>query len=1004
MTMIKWVAALLSGFGLSASKRRSSVWSGGASGTLEIQVLESRQVMSAANATSALNELTTAGEANSSPTSSASGGVTFASGATAIPRVAVTQTEDLFDEGAGAVWGGLTENLPGGANWLLTLPRGNPGTTGPGLADFPPAGWGGTLCGDMTTGGITGITGGGVTGGGSGNGSLSKVEILAIDNEALEGPYEISRRDEAIFRLRRIGGDLLRSLPVRVELWGDATPGRDYRITDMNREMIPPDPYSPGTPSVTITIPYGKDIVDFKMLTCMDGEFEDNEAVLPTVVRVAGGQYEPGVVTVARATIYDKTADIDIASAENREKLLSDTAEDDPGATIFVDSDFDAGKPQHDKEFYKWNAGGFAEAENDVLNMTVTSHVLPDNDSAAKGLPRSFSFNFDILRVRLFEPDISKGIKNLIWRPITYETTFKIKQGETLNFRVEGLSAGKGSIGLVWKDATGVQRDIVFDSVKYTSWDVDIDIDSNNNNGLGDPERGDWEEYIEDSKYGIGKILYLNQQVSQPGQQYQFTPVKFLAQNVDPNVGAKFVWNEYQGDSGYVRIWTAPTTVAGGLKMKQVEDGGHLITQGRVYTGEELAKISGLWMQAVVAQSQHNTMAGVALKRPDDRLKMELVRRDNPSTAWKTLRSDEVKYLVCDSSDRFYPNLQFDHPERYWTSQSAHTGVVLRDSLVSEGVYSLADMPEYGQQRLSEKQMLDMGILPSTVKLIMDSQQGDGMKCVLYRDYLNEDGKAFVLSFAGTEMEFQDVLTDILQGIGLEGSDFADFLGAESQYGPAMEIGYWLAKFATENGFSLRMTGHSLGGGLASAASIAANEFRIPANTFNAAGLHRSTLTMRDRWGNFVAGVPAYKEAFRQFDRERSGEGLITAFSMEYDPLTLFQRYMPPVRYIGSVPVSVGKQVTLDGPQTAVFTQGVIRLRADLQNMPAQPWYLPYSIWLNRFTVWTALVIKNNWDTLSTMMHHHKIKTCQYGLMVEQKSAPARARKFDIFGYKDPDQ
>ncbi|MEI7698984.1 MAG: hypothetical protein WCK86_04250, partial [Planctomycetia bacterium] len=203
---------------------------------------------------------------------------------------------------------------------------------------------------------------------------------------------------------------------------------------------------------------------------------------------------------------------------------------------------------------------------------------------------------------------------------------------------------------------------------------------------------------------------------------------------------------------------------------------------------------------------------------------------------------------------------------------------------------------------------------------------------------------------------------------------------------------------------SLRITGHSLGGGLASAASIAANEFGIPANTFNAAGLHRSTLTMRDRWGNFVHGVPAYKEAFRQFDKERMGEGLVTAFSMQYDPLTLFQRNMPEVRYFGQVPVAVGKPVTLAGPETSVFTQGVIRLRAALQTMPSQPWYLPFSIWWNQFTAWTALVIKNNWDTLKTMMHHHKIKTCQYGLMVEQKSAPARARKFDIFGYNDPDQ
>ena len=546
---------------------------------------------------------------------------------------------------------------------------------------------------------------------------------------------------------------------------------------------------------------------------------------------------------------------------------------------------------------------------------------------------------------------------------------------------------------------------MAFDTVRYTSWDVDLDVDSNNTNGLNEPERSDWEEYLEDSKYGIGKIVYLNQQKSGPGLPQQlFTPIKYQPVFADSNVGVKFVWKDTQGESGNIRLWTAPSNTVGGLKMKPVEEGGHLITQGRLYTGVEMLTFQGLWMEAVVAQTQHNTMAGIDIKRPDDRLKMEVLRRENPSAAWARLRSDEVKYVVSDTANRFYPNLQFDHPERYWDTPALHTGVVMRDSLMSEGVYALADLPQYGQQRLYEQDLLDLGISPKIATKISAAQRGTGFKCVLYRDHLSEDGRSYVLSMAGTEMEFQDVLTDILQGIGLEGSDFAKFIGVESQYADAMEIGFWLSSLMKTNGLSFRMTGHSLGGGLASAAVIAANPFKITANTFNAAGLHRNTLTTRDGAGNLIPWLPLYPGAFDQYEVERTGGSLITAFNTEYDPLTLFQRNMPPVRYIGRVPVAVGKPVTLIGPQSAVFTQGVIRLMADLQTMPSQPWYKPYSMWWDEFKAWTALVIKNNWDTLGTMMHHHKIRTCQYGLMVEQNTVPARSRRFDIFGYKDPDQ
>lgn len=72
------------------------------------------------------------------------------------------------------------------------------------------------------------------------------------------------------------------------------------------------------------------------------------------------------------------------------------------------------------------------------------------------------------------------------------------------------------------------------------------------------------------------------------------------------------------------------------------------------------------------------------------------------------------------------------------------------------------------------------------------------------------------------------------------GTDAAQAFGiATNQYNTAMELGLQVNGALSQlGGSSLQFVGHSLGGGLASAAAIVAN---VDATTFNAAGLHSST-------------------------------------------------------------------------------------------------------------------------------------------------------------------
>lgn len=102
-------------------------------------------------------------------------------------------------------------------------------------------------------------------------------------------------------------------------------------------------------------------------------------------------------------------------------------------------------------------------------------------------------------------------------------------------------------------------------------------------------------------------------------------------------------------------------------------------------------------------------------------------------------------------------------------------------------------------------------------------ESGSGFYSALYRSDI--DG-SYVLTFRGTEMTtWQDWVLGNGQNVGLPSPQYAQAINLAKQ----VEAVY---------GNNLSITGHSLGGGLASAASMATN---VPADTFNAAGIHHNS-------------------------------------------------------------------------------------------------------------------------------------------------------------------
>jgi hypothetical protein len=173
-----------------------------------------------------------------------------------------------------------------------------------------------------------------------------------------------------------------------------------------------------------------------------------------------------------------------------------------------------------------------------------------------------------------------------------------------------------------------------------------------------------------------------------------------------------------------------------------------------------------------------------------------------------------------------------------------------------------------GWSRLSENDLLAHGIDPQNLH-----SDATGFQAAIYSDGHGD----YVLAFAGTDFKsLADWRANIGQGLGLQ----------TAQYRQAEVV----AQDAREAfGSNLAITGHSLGGGLASAASLATG---TPAVTFNPAGL--SDQTLRD------LGFAPNQE------RATASDGLIRRYDTQHDILTNLQQNVLPF-----LPHAVGSEIRI---------------------------------------------------------------------------------------------
>lgn len=161
--------------------------------------------------------------------------------------------------------------------------------------------------------------------------------------------------------------------------------------------------------------------------------------------------------------------------------------------------------------------------------------------------------------------------------------------------------------------------------------------------------------------------------------------------------------------------------------------------------------------------------------------------------------------------------------------------------------------------------------------------------------YQHEDG-GYVVAYRGSELggnpsQYMDWVNNGQQGLGMD----------SSQYSSAIELAK-RAEHVLGDG-NVALTGHSLGGGLASAASLATGASAV---TFNSSGLSNETLE------SLGFNPNAARESV-------AADGQVRRYAVNGDPLTGAQEDVPLLPVVGSPPDAVGYALRIDPPPGTSF-------------------------------------------------------------------------------------
>lgn len=188
---------------------------------------------------------------------------------------------------------------------------------------------------------------------------------------------------------------------------------------------------------------------------------------------------------------------------------------------------------------------------------------------------------------------------------------------------------------------------------------------------------------------------------------------------------------------------------------------------------------------------------------------------------------------------------------------------------VAAAVYDPAQLKAGEWERLSDEQLANLGLDPAALR-----DDSSGFLAGIY-----SGAKSTALAFAGTDMtSLSDWKTNLGQGAGLQTTQYAQAVALAKNVRLAFE--------KTE----VVITGHSLGGGLATAAAAATG---IDAVVFNPAGVNDKTLKREGLDPDQV--------------QKRAASGQIRNYIVDGEILNAVQTFLP-------IPKPIGQRVALPDP------------------------------------------------------------------------------------------
>jgi len=193
----------------------------------------------------------------------------------------------------------------------------------------------------------------------------------------------------------------------------------------------------------------------------------------------------------------------------------------------------------------------------------------------------------------------------------------------------------------------------------------------------------------------------------------------------------------------------------------------------------------------------------------------------------------------------------------------------------------------HGWESVPKEKLEGMGLDPSQFQ-----NDKTGFAAGLYQ---HEDG-AYALAFRGTGEGVDWTKGNIPQGIGLD----------SPQYKQAVALA--TAVSGAVGADNLTQTGHSLGGGLAGAASLSTNTTGV---TFNAAGLHNNSVGMK------------------RGARDQLGQQLVTNYFVKGEVLSAGQKALYPA------PVATGRQIGIRPANVTSFGTGRVENHYMRQVLPS---------------------------------------------------------------------